>query len=76
MNRSQPIPDDILHDQFHGCAFATNVRLAIDTGRQPDQEATSQLAYRLYEESLRERTTRCCTPGTESGLGMVRPHVT
>jgi len=48
--------DDILDDLFHGCAFAAYVRLAMETGKQPDQEATRQLAYRLYEESLWERT--------------------
>ena len=55
MNRNQSFPDDLLDDLFHGCAFAAYVILAIETGKQPDQEATRQLAYRLYEESLRER---------------------
>jgi|GEM_PF-3798990 hypothetical protein len=56
MNRNQSVPDHILDDLFHGCAFAAYVRLAAATGQQPDLEATRQLAYRLYEESLRERT--------------------
>ena len=45
---------DILDDLFHGCAFSAYVQLAVVTGRPPDQEAARQLAYRFYEESLRD----------------------
>ena len=51
------VTDRFLDDVFLGCAFAAYVRLAIKTGNQPDPEATRQLAYQLYEESLRERAT-------------------
>jgi hypothetical protein len=47
--------DDILDDLFHGCAFAAYVELAVTTGGTPDSEATRRLAFRYYEEALRER---------------------
>ena len=43
---------DILDDLFHGCAFAAYVQLVVVTGKPPDQEATRQLAYQLYQEEL------------------------
>ena len=47
--------DDILDDLFHGCAFAAFVELAAACGGPPDSEAIRRLAYRHYEEALRER---------------------
>jgi hypothetical protein len=44
--------DDILDDRFLGCALTAFLEIARSTGRMPDQEATRQLAYRLYEQAL------------------------
>ena len=46
------IPDDILDDLFHGCAFAAYVELAVQCGGVPDEAATRRLAYRYYEVAL------------------------
>ena len=50
------VKDDILDDLFHGCAFAAYIELAFACGGVPDQEATRLLAYRYYEEALREKS--------------------
>jgi len=49
------VPDSILDDLFHGCAFAAYVELAAACGGVPDRDVTSRLAYRYYEEHLAEK---------------------
>lgn len=48
----RPLADPIWDDLFHACALAAYVRVAVETGREPDREQTRRLAYRLYEAAL------------------------
>ena len=49
------VPDEVLDDLFHGCAFAAFVELSIERKGPPDMEATRERAFRYYEEELARR---------------------
>jgi hypothetical protein len=49
------ISDDPLDDMFFGCALTAFLQVASEQRAMPDKEATRRRAYRLYEETLREK---------------------
>jgi hypothetical protein len=65
--------DDILDDLFHGCAISAFVELAIKEGGPPDQEATRQLAYRLYEDALAAKNSTASKRLTDECQSLTSP---
>lgn len=47
--------DDILDDLFPACALRAFIELSVVAQAWPDSDATRQLAFQLYEESLAEK---------------------
>ena len=54
--------DNLLDDLFLGCALTAFLQVAIEQGAMPDAETTRRVAYRLYEEALREKNAGTVTP--------------
>ena len=54
--------EDILDSVFHSCALTAFLQVAIERGAMPDAETTRRVAYRLYEEALREKNAGTVSP--------------
>ena len=50
--------DDIMDDQFDGCAFAAFIEAVAEAAGPPCAERTRQRAYQYFEEALAEKQER------------------